>query len=335
MAKHSFWLGLLLLGFGVAAAADAPALRVVSNAASGQIEILDAGQPVLRYNYRTVEPGAVLGKITPNDRKYAQPRSDYIHPLYGPNGEELTRDWAADHPHHRGIYWAWPEVAHGTNRADLHALQKIFARPTGRIKLQSGAEFAQIEAENLWRWADRTPIVRELVIVRAYHATAQGRAMDLALRFDALEDGVTLARRDTTHYGGLNIRLQTPPEQTMIVFTNAPDATPRRTWADVSGRFAGTNAAPSGLTVLQHPTNPDYPGDWVQFPNISWCQPTFPASGTRYALRRGQPLVLRFRLWVHAGGQPSADFAAKLWDAFCAPATPAPVFELSEIQPDR
>jgi hypothetical protein len=324
-----------ILWLGMAVYAGQPVMRAVTDAASGQIDVFDNDKPVLRYNYQTVVPGAVLEKIAPNNRKYAQPRSDYIHPLYGLNGEVLTRDWLVDHPHHRGIYWAWPEVEYGTNRADLHALQKIFARPTGRVKLQSGAEFAQIEAENLWRWEDREPIVRELALIRAYHATEQGRMLDLTLRFDALQDGVTIARRKTHYYGGLNIRLQTPPAQTTSVFTNALNAAPRRTWSDVSGCFSGETAAPSGLTVLQHPMNPEYPGDWIQFPNLSWCQPTFPASGTRYALRRGQPLVLRFRLWVHTGGKPSDDFSAKLWDAFHASATTEPVFELSEVQPAK
>ena len=75
-----------------------------------------------------------------------------IHPLYGPHGEILTDDWTPDHPHHRGIYWAWPEVDWQGKRGDLHALQHVFARPTGKIETQHGADFAQITAENVWRW---------------------------------------------------------------------------------------------------------------------------------------------------------------------------------------
>lgn len=306
-------------------------MQAVSNAVTGQIELFDAGRPVLRYNYRTVEPGAVLANIKTNNLKYARPRSDYIHPLFGLNGEELTRDWSVDHPHHRGIYWAWPEVEYGTNRADLHALQNIFARPTGKVKLQSGAEFAQIEAENLWMWKDQEAIVLELATIRAYPATGQGRAIDLTLRFVALKDGVTMARRKLTHYGGLNVRLLTPPAQVISIFTNPPDARPLRAWADVSGLFAGGNM-PSGLSLMQHPQNPEYPGEWVQFPNLSWCQPTFPTSGTRHALLRGQPLVLRYRLWIHAGGKPDEAMLAGLWDDFSAsPALPS-VFLLPEGQ---
>lgn len=294
--------------------------------ASGQIDIFEGSKPVLRYNYQTVEPGELLNKVTPANRIYARPRSDYIHPLYGLNGEVLTLDWPVDHPHHRGIYWAWPEVDFGTNRGDLHALQKVFARPTGKVRLQSGAAFAEIEAENLWQWEDREPIVREQALIRAYCATAQGRVIDLVFRFVALKDGVTIARREMEHYGGLNVRMATPTSQEITVHTDPSNAAPRRAWSELSGVFRGAGAA-SGLTVLQCQANPDYPGDWVQYPKLSWCQPTFPTAGTRYPLLRDKPLVLRFRLFVHAGARPDDAEATKLWDEFHSSSVPVPVFK--------
>ncbi|MEI8043000.1 MAG: DUF6807 family protein, partial [Verrucomicrobiota bacterium] len=310
---------------GRSAASRTTGMTAAQDAASGQIGISENGKPVLRYNYKTVEPGDVLDKVTPPNRIYTRARSDYIHPLYGLNGEELTRDWSLDHPHHRGIYWAWPEVDYGTNRGDLHALQKVFARPTGKVHVRSGAEWAQIEAENLWLWEDSEPIVREEAIIRAYPARGQGRVIDLAFRFVALKDGITLARRGTAHYGGLNVRMAASAAQAISVHTDPSNAVPRRAWSDLSGVFA-TNSAPSGLTVLQYGSNPDYPGDWVQYPNLDWCQPTFPAAGTRYPLTRGQPLILRFRLFIHAGARPDDTRAAELWDTLNAPGTALPGF---------
>ena len=77
---------------------------------------------------------------------------------------------------------------------------------------------------------------------------------------------------------------------------------------------------------MQHRQNPDYPGDWEQHPELSWCQPTFPAAGTRYALRRGEPLVLRYRLIVHPGPKPDTKRAAAWWDEFNESSTALPVF---------
>ena len=93
----------------------------------------------------------------------------------------------------------------------------------------------------------------------------------------------------------------------------------------MSGVFSGAKTA-SGLTVLQHRQNPDYPGDYYQAPALSWCQPTFPAAGTRYALQRAEPLVLRYRLMIHPGGKPSPNLVAKQWDAFNAPNAAVPTF---------
>jgi len=314
---------------------------------SGQIIMSEDGKPVLHYNYKTVYEKDALDTlaanhyiVTPTDTFmanpsiYAVPRSNYIHPLYGLDGEMLTRDWSRDHPHHRGIYWAWPEVEFGSKRGDLHALQIVFARPTGRIKLQNGADFAQIEAENLWMWNDSIPIVREVAVIRAYRSTTKGRIIDLAFRFVALKDSITIARRETKLYGGLNVRMQTPKFQEITAYSDSSYRVPRRSWSDLSGLFTGAGKT-SGLMIIQHKQNPDYPGDWVQYPELSWCQPTFPASGSRYALVRGKPLVLHYRLFVHAGTKPDQEQAAMLWDTFNAEATPQLAFTLPVLEPAK
>ena len=309
---------------------------------SGQIVISQDGKHVLQYNYKTVYEKDALDTLAANHYRrekndtfmanpsiYAVPRSDYIHPVYGLQGEMLTCDWSKDHPHHRGIYWAWPEVDFGHQRGDLHALQVVFARPTGKIKLHSGTEFAQIEAENVWMWKNNDPIVREVALIRVYQATSVGRIIDLAFRFVALKDSVSIARRGTEHYGGLNVRMQTPKNQKIITSTDSSGQVPRRSWSDLSGLFSGAKSV-SGLMVFQHKQNPEYPGDWVQYPDLSWCQPTFPSSGTRYPLIKGKPLVLRFRLLVHNGAIPDEAMAKKNWDSFNSEKESQPVFSFSE-----
>ena len=308
----------------------------------GQVILSDQGNPILRYNYQLVyetDKFAFNGLdaneyiTTANDTFmanpsiYAVPRSNYIHPIFGLEDEILTRDWSKDHPHHRGIYWAWPEVDFGKNRSDLHALQMVIARPTGRIKLQNGAEFAQVEAENLWIMEEGIiPITRELALIRVYPQAGQTRIIDLAYKFEGMKDSVAIARRGTNAYGGLNIRMMTPKSQELSFHTDKPNDKPRRAWSDLSGVFGG-NDKPSGLTVFQHTENPEYPGEWVEYPELSWVQPTFPTSGTRYPLEPGKPLVLRFRLIVHSGATPRSERMKELWDDYQS--DDLPEFELS------
>lgn len=136
----------------------------------------------------------------------------------------------------------------------------------------------------------------------------------MKFRFTAIGDAVEVARRGQSHYGGLNVRLAPAQNQQIATFTDPPGTAPRRAWAHRSGIPRGGNAT-VGLTILQSTLNPDYPGDWVQFPNLSWVQPTFPASGTRYTIAKDRPLELRYRLWIHAGKLETSAIGA-LWTAY-------------------
>jgi hypothetical protein len=310
---------------------------------SGQVLVEEGGEMVLHYNYQTIHEKDVIRLASEaleehvREEKdtfvttsiYAVPRSDYIHPLYGLEGEMLTRDWpAGGHPHHRAIFWAWPEVEYGNKRGDIYALQRIFARPTGNVDCVSGPVFAQVIAENLWMWEDTIAIVREHVVIRVYRATDDCRIIDLTIKLEALQDSITIATRNTDSYGGLNLRMMTPEFQDISYHTDEADADPRRAWSDFNGIFAGNTSA-SGLMVLQHSDNPDYPGKWVEYPNLAWVQPTFPAPGTRYPLSTENSLILKYRLIIHSGGRPDDAISEKRWDAYHDASTPSCNFQTS------
>ena len=142
---------------------------------------------------------------------------------------------------------------------------------------------------------------------------------------------MSIARRETKFYGGLNIRMQTPKFQEISFYRDSSINKPARAWSDLSGLFAGS-VTQSGLLVLQHHKNPDYPGEYIQYPDLSWIQPTFPESGTRYKLVKGVPLVLRYRLNVHSGMKPDDAVAMKLWDEYNSEDAPELTFTIPEVQ---
>ncbi len=132
---------------------------ITEEVATGRYTVMDGVKPVLVYNFSTVPvPVGVTGQ-------YAVARSDYIHPLYGPDGEVLTKDYSPEHPHHRGLYWAWPEVTWKGEKRDLHALQGVFARPVRIVRKDVTNGCAVLAAENVWKWGDAEPIVRELATI--------------------------------------------------------------------------------------------------------------------------------------------------------------------------
>ena len=77
---------------------------------------------------------------------------------------------------------------------------------------------------------------------------------------------------------------------------------------------------PTTLVVLEHADNPDYPGDYVPYPNLPWFQPTFPRAHTRYTISTDKPLMLRYRLLIVDGGPPAADAFRKQWNEYNASA---------------
>ncbi len=293
---------------------------------TGLAQIFDRFTPVLTYQHGTNAPGPVLDRIHPDNRKYAIARSDYLHPLFGPEGESLTRDWSIDHPHHRGIYWAWPEVDCAGVRGDLHALQRIFANPIGTIQAIDGSERAEMIAESVWvldhpvggtNVSPHAPVLLERVLIRAStpDPDTRGRAVDLFLRFQSLGETVVIARRETDKYGGLNIRLAPIRNQILRPHTDPAGTAHPAAWAQISGIFEGATK-PATLVILQHSQNPQYPGDWVQYPDLNWLQPTFPAAHARYTIDPSHPLTLAYRFWIRPGDAVTDDDARRLWEDF-------------------
>ncbi len=314
--RFALLVGLALLNCSQVGCASKPLMQVQRDAATGQYRIFDGEQPVLQYNYATVNPPAsYLEKVHVNVRKYASGRSNYIHPLFGPEGEQLTLDWSGDHPHHRGIYWAWPEVQYQGKTADLHALQNVFARPTGKIKTRNGNDYAEIQAENRWLWEDKTPIVLETAVIRVWPAGEKGRYIDLTYTFTSLVDGVMLARRGTNAYGGLNIRMSAIEQMKLSHYADPAETKRGAAWQSATGVWTG-GTKPAVLAVFERLDNPDYPGDYIQYPDLPWFQPTFPRAGTRYELKKDQPLILRYRLWIRSGQPPTEAQYRQQWDLY-------------------
>ena len=318
MHKHNekLILGLLLSFFSLCLPVMVVAeFDVKKDAKTGQWLISEDGQAVLQYNYATVPlPDGYLDSLQ-HGREYAVPRSDYIQPLFGLDGKPITKDWADDHAHHRGIYWAWPEVGYKGQFGDLHALQQVFARPTGEIQVAEKDGKLTLRADNLWKWEDEEPIVRETTLITIHPREQDGRMIDLGFRFKGLVDEVTLARRDTEHYGGLNIRMQPLPEFHSGFFPEKGKEAPNKpawvycTWKDK------TSNKDMELVIFEKMSNPDYPGEYIEYPDIHWFQPTFPKNGERYVLKKDDALILHYRLWLHeVSGSDSAKL--KRWQEF-------------------
>jgi len=272
----------------------------VQRDAAGQWLISENGKPVVQYNYETVPlPEGYLERLA-HGHIYAVPRSNYIHPLFDLNGKPITNDWTLDHAHHRGIYWAWPEVGYEGALGDLHALQTVFALLFKETETTEKDGTVSVQGESLWKWKDEEPIVHETATITVLPLSASGRKINLEFRFKGLVDEVTLARRGTDAYGGLNFRMARLSGFQSGIFQEFEDDAAKNGAAWV---FATWRDADSGktmeLTVFEKADNPDYPGDLIQYPDLQWFQPGIPKRGTRFVLKKDDVLTLRFQLWIH------------------------------------
>jgi hypothetical protein len=177
---------------------------------------------------------------------------------------------------------------------------------------------ASFGVKNGWE-ADDRKVAEEWVWVRVFKRAGSTRAVDVSLTWQALEE-IRLQGAEERGYGGLCLRLARrldPLIVTPLGRLEKDSDLQQVTWADQSGVF-GEDGRRSGVAIFQHPTNPDFPAGWCLryygFLGVSW------PGLEKYTLRPGEPLTLRFRLWIHEG-DADAGLVRQAFEAFVDPPT--------------
>jgi len=275
----------------------------VVKAADGY-QFYDGDKPVLFYH---------TGR---NTHKGLHARTNYVHPLMGLQGQVLTEDFPDDHPHHRGIFWAWHQVlVAGKSVGDGWSCQGIVWDVRKVKVLDEPPGSAAIEATVHWkspRWqGGRKAFLAETVTLRVHRVTGGARAVDFTIALGALAGEVKLGGADNDKgYGGFSTRIVTPPDLAMTGPKGT--VTPQRTPVDAGGwlNFAGTfGKARSAIAILAHPANPGYPQPWILRKQKSSQNAVYPGRKA-VAVPRDKPLVLRYRLLIHTQADLARQHAA-------------------------
>jgi hypothetical protein len=237
-----------------------------------------------------------------------------IHPLNTLAGECATDIAPADHRDHRGIFFAWHDMAFSrggeTLRGDFWGWGK-FAPRDGRaivnreLRLaKADAGSAEIAVRNEWMIANQA-VLHEATTIRA--AEDRGaRVLDLTYRFTSDYD-VTLnrmaftgicfrCRKDGTYFYSDADGEVTRPDSA----ATAPESDwPARNW------YSHTVTHPDGTLVasalIDHPSNP--PSAWHGVRAVSFLNPCIAASRA-VTFPAGQPLTLRYRAVTRDGPFP-------------------------------
>jgi hypothetical protein len=262
--------------------------------------ITEAGEKIMSYQRRHK---SINGKYL---------RANYIHPLYGLDGEILTEDFPADHPHHRGIFWAWHQVWLGDKKlGDPWAAQDSFWDVYDVKILDVNTKSRALQVHVLWKsplWIDadgrKKAFVKETTTIRIHRVRNDIRKIDFDIKLLALEEGIRLGgSEDAKGYGGFTTRIPLP-DGLLFTGTGGPvepknlsvEAGP---WLDFTGNF-GTNGSISGLTILCHNSSPGYPQKWILRRKGSAQNPVYPGRNP-VVLSRDKPIILRYRLIIHRG----------------------------------
>ena len=239
-------------------------------------------------------------------------RANYIHPLYGLDGEVLTEDFPADHLHHRGIFWAWHQVSLGAKRlGDPWSAQDFFWDVYDAKILDVDSQCRALQVHVYWKsplWTDANgkekAFVKETTTIRVYRAQNDIRKVDFQINLLALEDGVRIGgSEDDKGYGGFTTRIRLP-DGLSFTGSNGP-VEPKRVsveagpWLDFSGDF-DEDGKLSGLAILCHNSSPGYPQPWILRRKSSAQNPVYPGRHP-ILLSREKPLVLCYRLIIHRG----------------------------------
>lgn len=245
----------------------------------------------------------------------------FIFPVIGPSGRSLTR---MGHPHdpvthsHHNSVWISHQFVNGVNFWEDRAGGPRIAHQ--RIdRLEDGNDAAFVEVQNHWLDKDGKLQMAERRRMTAQALEGGEWLLLLDLQFEARDAEVTLA---PTAFGPLGVRMAktigvTDGGGTIRNSEGGVDEAgcfrqPAR-WVDYSGPI--TPAVSEGITLMDHPTNPHHPVPF-HVRNDGWMGAalTFPGE---LKIAPGQPLRLRYALYVHAG-IPASEAIEKRWKEFAA-----------------
>jgi hypothetical protein len=267
------------------------------------------GDPLARYHY-----GPTLHR-------------PFLFPIQGPSGRWLTR---MGHPHdpdghsHHDSVW----ISHH----DVQGVDFWGDRGAGRIRHQSvkqiedGSRQTTLEVLNHWvaptsESRGQRVLLHERRRIRIQTLDDDQWLLTLEMEFETPADPVTLgktpfgmlgvrmAKTIGVHDGGGTIRNSSGGVNEKGVFWK-----PAR-WVDYSGAVDSDTI--EGITLLDDPDNPNHPSVF-HVRDDGWMGASF-TFASPWIIRPGEPLRLRYGLFVHRG-MPSAELLEQRWKAFASAA---------------
>ena len=280
-------------------------------------------KPVLNYRYATTYPPEGVSELFK--------RSGFIHPLYSPGGQVLTRIQAPDHYHHYGIWAPWTRTTIDGRAVDFWNLASgegtvQYANTLSEVsgEVFSGFKVLQEHIDFGGKGPDRVAM-NELLDVRVWNVDEKVNVVDYTSTFNtSLANGIML---DAYRYGGgLGYRaIEKWTKDNSSVLTSEGKARidadgSRARWCIVEGE-SDVQEGRSGILFLSHPSNRMHPEPMRVWPidaNEGRGDMYFEFTPIRYEAWEFKPLqdyTLKYRMIIF-DGEMNKETAEKYWRSF-------------------
>lgn len=288
----------------------------------GALIIKSNNQNLLQYNYKTVLPPAGVNE--------AYKRSAFIHPLWSPHGQVLTRIQPPDHYHHYGIWNPWTHLLYKEDTLDFWNLNSKdgTVRFANFISEKNGPVFAEYSALHehvaFLKSGDEV-ILNETQSVRVYQPDKTDYYIaDITIRYNcATSEPVLLLEY---RYGGLGWRTteQWDKNNSTVLSSEGKtrkdaDGTKAR-WCLVQGAVDNDHA---GVLMMSYPTNYNHPEPLRIWPENQYNRGDMfanfdPTKDRDWLLEPGKTYTLRYRFLVF-NGPFDKEKSETAWQDFSSP----------------
>ena len=237
-----------------------------------------------------------------NDSIPRYARNNYFHPIYDLNGKVITEDFPKDHPHQRGLFWAWHEIVlDGEKIADQWELDN-FKEVIKNVEFQKGQDNQGYFSYTAIWYADEiepVKLMQEKTFVTIYPSTKNYRRIDFEIGLRALAYNLQLGgEQNKKGYGGFSIRMIT--DNKTVFKSKEGIIQPINTGLELGSYVDISNKKRnSGVTIIAWPGNPK-PYNWILRQKESMQNCAWPGN-VLYDIPVDRQLVLRYSIFIHNG----------------------------------
>lgn len=285
------------------------------------LKLLKNGKPVLNYRHAITLPPEGVDPI--------YRRSGFIHPLWSPGGEVLTRIQPPDHYHHYGIWGPWTKTHVGVREIDFWNLAKGqgTVRFAGFLSEVEGSVFSGFKAlqqhVDFGARGEDQIAMNEILDVRIWntgddiqvvdYTTSLNSPLDSGIMLDAYRYGGGIGYRATEKWHKDNCTVLTSDGKTRA---DADGSYAR--WCIVEGE---SELGRSGILFMSHPSNRMHPEPmriWPLDANGGRGDLYFefvPIRHDDWKIEPKKDYTLKYRMVIF-DGKMSAEQAENYWNSF-------------------